>query len=228
VNRAAGDLLGVETRMEGQVTLANVLRDSDLVELIREPSNLGTSINRLLTIVATAREVHAVVVPLGRQDDQQRLVLLRDLTVLRQTEAVRRDFVANVSHELRTPVSALRAMAETLEGRAADDDETRADFIRRIVVETDRLGQIITELLDLARIESGMSDLDLAVVDLNNIVGVSADRLRPQAMRNDLKLDIGLSPDSLVIWADADRVGRVVMSLIHNAIKQNYSTVRHK
>ena len=219
VNRAAGDLLGVETRMEGQVTLANALRDSDLVELIREPSNLGTSINRLLTIVATAREVHAVVVPLGRQDDQQRLVLLRDLTVLRQTEAVRRDFVANVSHELRTPVSALRAMAETLEGRAADDDETRADFIRRIVVETDRLGQIITELLDLARIESGMSDLDLAAVDLNNIVGVSADRLRPQAMRNDLKLDIGLSPDSLVIWADADRVGRVVMSLIHNAIK---------
>ena len=219
VNRAAGDLLGVETRMEGQVTLANALRDSDLVELIREPSNRGTSINRLLTIVATAREVHAVVVPLGRQDDQQRLVLLRDLTVLRQTEAVRRDFVANVSHELRTPVSALRAMAETLEGRAADDDETRADFIRRIVVETDRLGQIITELLDLARIESGMSDLDLAVVDLNNIVGVSADRLRPQAMRNDLKLDIGLSPDSLVIWADADRVGRVVMSLIHNAIK---------
>ena len=57
VNRAAGDLLGVETRMEGQVTLANALRDSDLVELIREPLNLGTSINRLLTIVATAREV---------------------------------------------------------------------------------------------------------------------------------------------------------------------------
>ena len=219
VNRAAGELLDVMPRMEGPVSLANALRDIDLVELIRESANREHSASRLFTIDTTEREVHVVVVPLGRQDDRQRLVLLRDLTVLRQSENIRRDFVANVSHELRTPVTALRAMVETLEAGAADDPQTRADFLRRIVVETDRLGQIISDLLDLARIESGMSDLVLEQVDLNAVVGPAAERLRPQALRNELKLEIVRPSEALPVDADTDRVGRVVMSLVHNAIK---------
>tara|TARA_B100000029_G_scaffold377428_1_gene372129 strand:+ start:246 stop:1652 length:1407 start_codon:yes stop_codon:yes gene_type:complete len=218
VNRAAGELLDVTPRLEGSVSLANGLRDIDLVELIQESSR-DRSASRLFTIDATNREVHGVVVPLGRRDDRQRLVLLRDLTKLRQAENIRRDFVANVSHELRTPVTVLRAMVETLEAGAVDDPQTRADFLRRIVVETDRLGQIITELLDLARIESGMADLALEKVDLNMVVGPTAERLRPQAVRNDLQLEIAQFPEHLPVEADTDRMGRVVMSLVHNAIK---------
>ena len=108
VNRAAGELLDVPPRLDGSVSLANALRDIDLVELIQESANRDRSASRLFTIDATNREVHGVVVPLGRPDDRQRLVLLRDLTALRQAETIRRDFVANVSHELRTPVTVLR------------------------------------------------------------------------------------------------------------------------
>ena len=219
VNRAAGELLDVIPRLEGSVSLANALRDIDLVELIQEAANRDRSASRLFTIDATNREVHGVVVPLGRSDDRQRLVLLRDLTALRQAETIRRDFVANVSHELRTPVTVLRAMVETLEAGAADDPQARAEFLRRIVVETDRLGQIISELLDLARIESGMADLALEQVDLNAVVGAAAERLRPQATRNEIQLEIVRSSQVLLVEADTDRVGRVVMSLVHNAIK---------
>jgi two-component system phosphate regulon sensor histidine kinase PhoR len=110
-------------------------------------------------------------------------------------------------------------MVETLEAGAADDPEVRAEFLRRIVVEADRLGQIISELLDLARIESGMADLALEQVDLNAVVGAAAERLRPQATRNELQLEIVRSSQVLLVEADTDRVGRVVMSLVHNAIK---------
>ena len=90
--------------------------------------------------------------------------------ILRQTETVRRDFVANVSHELRTPLTALRALVETLQDGAADDPESRSEFLHGIGVEVERMSQIIAELLDLARIESGMADLDLALVNLNQVV----------------------------------------------------------
>ena len=163
VNQAAADMLNVRARMEGQASLADALRDNDLVEFIRAPAFTEQSAARLLTVGATEREVHAIAVPLGVPGLRQRLVLLRDLTDLRQTETVRRDFVANVSHELRTPLTALRALVETLQDGAADDPESRSEFLHGIGVEVERMSQIIAELLDLARIESGMADLDLAL-----------------------------------------------------------------
>ena len=219
VNQAAADLLDVRARMEGQASLADALRDNDLVEFIRAPAFTEQSAARLLTVGATEREVHAIAVPLGVPGLRQRLVLLRDLTDLRQTETVRRDFVANVSHELRTPLTALRALVETLQDGAADDPESRSEFLHGIGVEVERMSQIIAELLDLARIESGMADLDLALVDLNQVVAPAADRLRAQAARHEVTLEVAMNSEALPVQADPDRAGRVVMSLVHNAIK---------
>ena len=81
------------------------------------------------------------------------------------------------------------------------------------------MSQIIAELLDLARIESGMADLDLALVNLNQVVAPAADRLRAQAARHDVTLEVATISEPLPVQADADRTGRVVMSLVHNAIK---------
>ena len=219
VNQAAADMLDVRPRMEGHASLADALRDNDLVEFIRAPTSAEQPAARLLTVGATEREVHAIAVPLGVPGLRQRLVLLRDLTDLRQTETVRRDFVANVSHELRTPLTALRALVETLQDGAGDDPGTRTEFLHGIEVEVERMSQMIAELLDLARIESGMADLDLASVDLNQVVSPAADRLRAQAARHEVTLEVATDADPLPVHADADRTARVVMSLIHNAIK---------
>lgn len=219
VNQAAAGMLDVRARLEGHASLADALRDNDLVEFIRAPTAAEQPTARLLSVGATEREVHAIAVPLGLPGLRQRLVLLRDLTDLRQTETVRRDFVANVSHELRTPLSALRALVETLQDGAADDPASRDEFLHGIEVEVERMSQIIAELLDLARIESGMADLDLATVDLNQIVAPAADRLRAQAARHEVTLEVAANTEPLPVHADADRTARVVMSLVHNAIK---------
>ena len=219
VNQAAADMLDVRARMEGQASLADALRDNDLVEFILAPTSTEQPAARLLTVGATEREVHAIAVPLGFPGLRQRLVLLRDLTDLRQTETVRRDFVANVSHELRTPLTALRALVETLQDGAAADPVSRAEFLHGIEVEVERMSQMIAELLDLARIESGMADLKLAHLDLNQVVAPAADRLRAQAARHEITLEVATGGEALPVHADADRTGRVVMSLVHNAIK---------
>ncbi len=219
VNQAAAGMLDVRARLEGHATLADALRDNDLVEFIRAPTSAEQPTARLLSVGATERDVHAIAVPLGLPGLRQRLVLLRDLTDLRQTETVRRDFVANVSHELRTPLSALRALVETLQDGAADDPASRDEFLHGIEVEVERMSQIIAELLDLARIESGMADLDLATVDLNQIVAPAAERLSAQAARHEVTLDVVTNGEALPVHADADRTARVVMSLVHNAIK---------
>ena len=81
------------------------------------------------------------------------------------------------------------------------------------------MSQMIAELLDLARIESGMADLDLATVDLNQVVAPAADRLRAQADRHEVTLELATETEPLPVHADPDRTARVVMSLVHNAIK---------
>ena len=219
VNQAAAGMLDVRDRMEGQASLADALRDNDLVEFILAPTSTEQPAARLLSVGATEREIHAIAVPLGVPGLRQRLVLLRDLTDLRQTETVRRDFVANVSHELRTPLTALRALVETLQDGAADDPDSRNEFLHGIEVEVERMSQMIAELLDLARIESGMADLNLAQVDLNQVVAPAADRLRAQAARHEVTLEVATASEPLPVHADSDRTGRVVMSLVHNAIK---------
>ncbi len=219
VNRAAAELLGVEARAEGHATLADALRDVDLVDVIRQPAAAGRAVDRLISIGVAEREVHAVIAPLGGERRRQRLVLLRDLTALRRVDVVRRDFVANVSHELRTPLTTLRAMVETLQDGAAEDAAARGEFLRRIGVETERMSQIVSELLDLARVESGAAALRLATVDLNQLVAPAVERLRPQAVRGDVALAVATAREPLPVRADADRTGRVVTNLVHNAIK---------
>ena len=80
---------------------------------------------------------------------------------MRHLQTVRRDFVSNISHELRTPLASLQAIVETLQDGAWDDPETAAHFLDRAAGEIDVLTQMVEELLELSRIESGQVPLRL-------------------------------------------------------------------
>ena len=96
---------------------------------------------------------------------------------------MRGEIVANISHELRTPVAALKALVETLEDGALDDPEAAWDFLSRMHVEVDGLAQLVGELLELSRIESGQVSPRLQSADLGSVVVAAAERLRPQSER---------------------------------------------
>src|SRR4029078_7285462 len=99
-----------------------------------------------------------------------------------------RDFVANVSHELRTPIAALKALVETLEDGALDDPPAARDFLRRIHVEVDGVAQLVAELLELSRVESGRAQLKLEAVEPDELVRSALERVHPQTQRVGLPL----------------------------------------
>jgi two-component system phosphate regulon sensor histidine kinase PhoR len=147
------------------------------------------------------------------------LVVLRDVTDLRRLETVRREFVANVSHELRTPLTSIRALVETLESGAIEEQDVAVDFLGRIVGEVDRLNALVEDLLDFARLEAGRAPLRLERVDIGEVVRVGAERLRPQIERARLNLEFEIAEDLPEMDVDVARIEQVIVNLLHNAIK---------
>lgn len=219
INPAAARLLGVAPEEALGQSFVQVVWDHRLVELweaCRERREEGAG----LIDLAPRRPVvfQAIVTPLEGEEGAV-LMLLQDLTRVRELEAVRRDFVANVSHELRTPLATLKALVETLQEGALEDPQAARRFLERIEGEVDRLDRIVGELLELARIESGRMPLQMARVAVAEVVGPPVEELRPLAERAGLRLTVSLPPDLPPVLVDVDGMRRVVSNLVHNAIQ---------
>jgi two-component system, OmpR family, phosphate regulon sensor histidine kinase PhoR len=162
--------------------------------------------------------VQASVNPLGDDANWAALVVLHDITSVRRSDAVRRDFVANVSHELRTPLAGIKAVVETLRDGAMHDPVAADEFLERVDSEVDRLVQLVEELLQLARIESGTA-LSLTEVEPEMLLVGCIERFSHQAERVGIALQLEVPTDLPAIRADPDRLDQAVGNLIHNAVK---------
>ncbi len=147
------------------------------------------------------------------------IVLVRDITNIRKLEKIRQDFIVNISHELRTPIASCKAIAETLQNGALSDKKVARDFLRRMHIEIDKLGQMVNELGELSRIESGELKLKLTPVNANNIIIKVAERLKTQADRAQITISLDMPPELPEVVADADKIEQVLINLVHNAIK---------
>ena len=167
------------------------------------------------------REPRILVVRVHRPETGGLLVVLEDATELRRLQQIRSEFIDNLSHELRTPLSTVSLLAETLarDAETSDVPERMRERITKIEVETGHLVQMVTELLDLARIEGG-GQLSLADdVDLGSLAESSVERLRLFADRNSVLLVVDVAPDLPTVRGDEARLGQVFVNLVHNAIK---------
>jgi two-component system, OmpR family, phosphate regulon sensor histidine kinase PhoR len=159
------------------------------------------------------------VTPFLRGASNGFLVLLQDLSHLYRLEAVRRDFVSNISHELRTPLASIKALVDTLRDGAMSDPPAAEHFLGRMEIEVDSMTQMVQELLELSRIESGQAPLRLFPSGLPYLIEPAVERLRPQATRAGVTLAVVLPEDLPQVMVDADRIRQVVINLVHNAIK---------
>lgn len=158
----------------------------------------------------------AYPLPEGLSGRPEVMLTLTDVTELRRLETIRRDFVANVSHELRTPLASIKAMAETLQDGALQDEEVSDRFLGTIIQETDRLTRISEDLLVLSDAESKRPELER--MDLDRLLGDLVQRFKPQAERRNICLEI-VRHDPLVVSASKDQLEQVFVNLIDNAIK---------
>lgn len=146
------------------------------------------------------------------------VLILKDVSELQRLGRARRDFVANISHDLRTPITGIKLVAETLLNGALDDSTMAVNLTQKIMDETDTLEQINEELMDLSLIESGRMPLRLIPLNLAKRVKKEAKRLKAQADRKNIRLEIDIDKKTTVL-ADKGMLSRVVTNLIHNAIK---------
>ena len=150
-------------------------------------------------------------------------VVLEDVTELRRLQQIRAEFIDNLSHELRTPLSIVSLLAETLSREAEHAGDAvparMRERIAKIEVETGHLVQMVTELLDLSRIESGAAVVHLDQVDLGRLATTSTERLRLFAERQGVALRIEAPGDLPPVRGDEARLGQVLVNLVHNAVK---------
>jgi two-component system sensor histidine kinase SenX3 len=163
------------------------------------------------------RSLVVTALPLGGEPDKEgAIAVIEDTTERRRLEAVRRDFVANISHELKTPVGAVALLAETL--LAEDDPAVRDRLAERMLVESDRVGRTIEDLLTLSQIESEEVP-QREPVPVHVIFAEAVDRIRPAAAQCGIEIDVTEPNHRLSIMGDRRQLVSAVYNLLDNAMK---------
>lgn len=219
INPAAVWLLSTSEATALGHSFAQVVRHHRLIELWEQCRERGEEQIEAVEFSRHGLFLQAIVTPFQEADARGYLVILQDLTRIRRLETVRRDFISNISHELRTPLAGLKALVETLRDGAMEDPPAAEHFLNRMDVEVDALTQIVQELLELSRVESGRAPLRLLPTSVADVVLPPMERLRPQAERAELEVVDVLPPVLPMVLADAERIQQVVTNLLHNAIK---------
>jgi signal transduction histidine kinase len=140
---------------------------------------------------------------------------------LAQTERLRRDLVANVSHELRTPITALQAVLENLVDEVEPPD---AATLRTMLAQTQRLGALINQLLDLSRLEAGTIPLQRRTFAVEPLLQQAVEESRlhvDRGMANRVRLSVSIDPPDLRVHGDPERIHQVVANLLENAVRHS-------
>jgi PAS domain S-box-containing protein len=139
---------------------------------------------------------------------------------LKELDQMKSDFVSNVSHELRTPLTAIKGSVDNMmDGITGPLTEKQARYLARIKSNADRLGRLISDLLDLSKIEAGKIDLRPAHLPVEALVKEVAEVLRAVAAEKLISLEVVSSDGPVGVWADRDKVVQIFMNLIGNALK---------
>jgi signal transduction histidine kinase/CheY-like chemotaxis protein len=139
---------------------------------------------------------------------------------LKELDRLKSDFLSNVSHELRTPLTSIRSFTEIMLDQPAElSDTERKDFLGIIASQAERLTRLISDLLDLSRIEAGAMRFELQPVEAYRIVDVCMESLRSLAADRHIYLRAEIAPDLPPVQADVDRISQVLTNLVDNAIK---------
>ncbi len=209
LDRPAGGLVGL-TAMEA-------FGDHRIDSIVRRARDAGWANGE----VASGPGLQALVIRARRSPIEGYWLVMEDVSELRRLQRIRAEFIDNLSHELRTPLTNVRLLTETL---ARDLDRTDLpprirDGIVKIDVESGHLVQMVNELLDLSKIEQGTVALHLDAVEIGEIVLASVERLRLFADRQGVRLETDIEPDLRPVRGDDERIGQMLVNLLHNAVK---------
>jgi len=168
-------------------------------------------------VIETSRQLEEKSAELERTAQQLRNVNLR----LRTLDAQKDEFLSQVSHELRTPMTSIRSFSEILMNENDISESDRARFVGIIQDESLRLTRLLDEILDINRLEAGVSKMDLEQMDANTAVKKALDTISGMTRSAGVTVKTDLWPRELTILANDDRLRQVLINVLSNAVKYN-------
>jgi len=233
INPVAEYLLNVRSNQIGE-DFTRIIQEPELTTIFRE-SQLQIALNKTVTSEVTLTHqgeksvLRVVASPfLGENGFALGTVyVFLDITREKEIDQMKSDFISLVSHELRTPLTSIIGFVSLiLDGKAGAINEKQLDSLTRVQRQSKRLAALITDLLDISRIESGRIQMKQEPISLMEIAKQRIEEIRPQADAKSIQLSlvapegsVGTSPSLPKIMGDEERMGQVFTNLIGNAIK---------
>ncbi len=221
INEVAGDLLKVEPdQVVGRPIweVAKLREVSEVLSAVLESSENQNTVVHFPGSPERVLELRGT--PLWAGTGLAGAVLiLQDVSRLRHLETMRQDFVANVSHELKTPLTAIRGMIETLLDDPDIDSARRDRFLQRVLLQAQRMGTLVNDLLSLAHLESAEAFSDPQPVDLATSIEQTILALQPVSEAKQVRIETDLPVESVWSMGDEDFFDQAIANLLNNAIK---------
>jgi two-component system phosphate regulon sensor histidine kinase PhoR len=223
INNAGAEMLGLDPAMAQNLPVSEIIQDSGLKWFINRTLANPEPVEGEVELKADGRRIfkaHGTSLRDAQGLSLGNLVVLHDITQLRQLENTRRDFVANVSHELKTPITSIKGFVETLLAGALKEPENAENFLKIVAKQTDRLTEIIDDLLTLSRIEQ---DAERRQIFLNGqkIKGVLESAIQvceSKAAAKNIDLELAC-PEDLRALINPPLLEQALINLVDNAVK---------
>ena len=220
-NSALSQAFDLDTSFYGK-PYYEVIRSHELNEFIREILSTREEKRKEITFIHPLEKdfmIQSALVEKQKGKDFFTLFVFHDITELKKTEKIRRDFVANVSHELRTPLTSIQGFVEALKDGAINDEEKSRRFLSIISQHTKRMNEIISDLLKLSQIESRDFSLKIEPFPVAELFEEVLFSLKPSADKKSQVIEISLNDENQKVSGDRYRINQALTNLIDNAVK---------
>ncbi len=197
----------------------DIVKDESICSLIEKTINEDCSFSEEFSLDHPSRILKITTNPIkSNQDILGAILLIQDITEVKDLQQMGSEFVSNVTHELKTPLTSIRGFIETLKSGAINDPKVAHRFLDIIDIEAERLYLLINDILALSEIETMRHDIDMVSVSIEKVVAASIEVLQGQAERKKISVTTNIEP-GLEIKANKHRIMQLVMNLIDNSIK---------
>ena len=219
INPRAKEMLGVYTDVIGQDfthVFSDAFRGITLKKLFAQDDDIHEI---SLDLESSILHAHFASFRNEEGDISGIVIVIRDVTEQEKLEMMRKEFVANVSHEIKTPITTIRSYAEALMEGALEDEAVSGKFLNVITNETDRMNRLVTDLLQLSKMDFQEKQWIKEIIELPQIVEDVVMKLDVTVKQKDMEIDFDFPDKPLTILGDRDSIEQVILNILGNAIK---------